>query len=531
MKDSCVLSIVLNGHLPFVRSAEQRGSFEERWFYEALFNTYLPLLQVFDRLDADRIPFRLGMVLSPILCHMLQDELLLSRYLDYVDTRIDFGERELERTRGNPPLHELVRFYYDQAVDKRILFTEVYEKNILGIFNYYQQKGRLELLTTAATYAFLPFFTSSPEAIQAQIETAIASHRQNFGRNPQGFWLPELGWDERLDAILAAYNFGYTLVDAHGLVLGTPPVKKGSFYPVKTPRGVFILGRDFYAGRDLASFTAASGPAGPVYQADFQDAGFELPTELVGSFLGSGGSRTGTGYRYWSRQRNGERQLYDPQKARDRAAEHARAFLDARLSYLAEAAPYLEGKAISLCAFDADSFGRVWYEGPDFIETLFREGARRQSPQFMNPAEYLYKQDPASFQTMTPEYTSWGINGYAETLLDASNDWMYRHAFRALQRMIEMAERFPDDTGLKERALNQAAREILLVQGSDWPKLLYQQESAEYARNQIEEALRNFTTIYESLGSNYISTEWLTSLERRHNNFPVINYRVFRRKK
>jgi 1,4-alpha-glucan branching enzyme len=100
-----------------------------------------------------------------------------------------------------------------------------------------------------------------------------------------------------------------------------------------------------------------------------------------------------------------------------------------------------------------------------------------------------------------------------------------------MERMTELAERFPDDTGLKERALNQAAREILLAQSSDWPSLLYRQESKEYARTQAENALRNFTTIYEALGSNYISTEWLTSLERRHNLFPNINYRVFRRKK
>jgi 1,4-alpha-glucan branching enzyme len=61
--------------------------------------------------------------------------------------------------------------------------------------------------------------------------------------------------------------------------------------------------------------------------------------------------------------------------------------------------------------------------------------------------------------------------------------------------------------------------------------MLYEQKNTAYARAQIETALRNFTTIYESLGSNYISTEWLTSLERQHNIFPAINYRVFRRKK
>jgi 1,4-alpha-glucan branching enzyme len=148
----------------------------------------------------------------------------------------------------------------------------------------------------------------------------------------------------------------------------------------------------------------------------------------------------------------------------------------------------------------------------------------------MNPAEYLYKQDASVFPAAMPEYSSRGVNGYGEIWLDASNDWLYRHILRSLDRMIELAERFPNDTGLKERALNQAAREILLTQCSDWPGMLYKQGNPAYARNQVEMALRNFTTIYEALGSNYISTEWLTNLERRHNVFPAVNYRVFRHK-
>jgi 1,4-alpha-glucan branching enzyme len=186
---------------------------------------------------------------------------------------------------------------------------------------------------------------------------------------------------------------------------------------------------------------------------------------------------------------------------------------------------------LSLCAWDADTFGRFWHEGPDFLEALFRFSSGYRELQFTNPAEFLYKQEITGFQKAIPEFSSWGNNGYAEMWLDASNDWMYRHMVRALDRMTELAERFPNVTGLKERALNQAARELLLAQASDWPKLLYKQQYTEFAYAQIEDSLRNFTTIYETLGGNYINTEWLTKLEKRHNIFPNINYQVFRRKK
>jgi 1,4-alpha-glucan branching enzyme len=269
-----------------------------------------------------------------------------------------------------------------------------------------------------------------------------------------------------------------------------------------------------------------------VYRDNGKDAGYELPAEQVEFFLTPGGSRTRTGFKYWSSAaQKDQKPFYDPRKASEKAVEHARFFLESQNARLSEAGKNMEEVPVSLCAYDMDTFGRFWYEGPQFIEALFRLSAGYRELQFMTPAEYLYKQDISCFQTSIPEFSSQGTNGYAETWLDASNDWMYRHLIRSLDRMRELAERFPDDTGLKERALNQAAREILLAAASDWPKILYLEDSAEYARSQIEAALRNFTTIYEALGSNYISTEWLTSLEKRHNVFPHINYRVFRRKR
>jgi 1,4-alpha-glucan branching enzyme len=311
------------------------------------------------------------------------------------------------------------------------------------------------------------------------------------------------------------------------MVFGKPPASRGSFYPVKTPGGIFILARDYHAGKDLSRLTGES-----IYRNNNRDAGYELPADQLVAFLASNGSRTRTGFKYWnSTSRGDQKPLYNPRGASEKAVEHARFFLERQSLRLPEAGKYMDQAPVSLCACDADMFGRFWYEGPQFLEALFRLSAGYRELQFMTPAEYLYKQDISCFQTSIPEFSSRGTSGYAETWLDSSNDWMYRHLIRSLDRMIELAERFPDDTGLKERALNQAAREILLAAASDWPKMLYLEDSAEYARAQIEVSLRNFTTIYEALGSNYISTEWLTNLEKRHNIFPYINYRVFRRKR
>jgi 1,4-alpha-glucan branching enzyme len=526
MNNRYTLSLVLNGHVPFVRHPEVQNPPQELWFFESISETYIPLLEVFDRLDRDLVPFRIAISFSPVLCHMLTDEFLLKRYNEYTNRQIAFGEQELRETADDPALNSIVKLYYDRAKEKKAFFTEKCENNILKRFDHYQKKGRLEILATAATSAFLPFYTGYPEAVQAQFEVAISAYRANFGRFPQGFWLPELGWKAELDYWLRAYNFGYTILDTHALAFARPFAEKGSFYPARTPLGIVVFGRDFYSAEDMTEMVRD-----PVYRYNLRDQGFELSAEKLGAFLGPQGSRNYTGFKYWASgdDRSGS-VLYNSEEASRKAVSHARFFLEERLSRLKTASGLMNVPALSLCAFDADSFGRFWHEGSCFIEALFREGAKDDEVQFMTPSEYICKLDSSTVQVLTPEFSSWGINGYSETWLDASNDWMYRHTMRALDRMVELVDRFPNNTGLKERALNQAAREILLVVASDWSKMLYKQECADYARSRIEGSLRNFTTIYEALGSNYISTEWLTHLEKRNNIFPNLNYRAFRRR-
>jgi 1,4-alpha-glucan branching enzyme len=530
------LSLVLLLHHPFTgvpappKQQEtflgKRGGFYpgEVSFFETLTETCLPLLALFTRLERDAVPFRLALAVSPLLCTQLRNEELLDRYLDYLDRKIEFGRKELERTAQNPPQYALARRYYESDVEKRIFFTEVCDMDLPGFLRRFQKTGKIEFLTTAASHAFLPFYSTIPEALSAQLETALASHRRAFGKHPQGFWLPDFGWNGTLDAPLRSYGITYTLTDAHALALGNPSARKGSFYPAASPSGLVFLGRDFQAQTDFAALMEEEGTA--CYHARFNDAGFELSVKALRPFLGQAAARCPTGYRY-----HAGGVFYDPARAAAQAEDQARRFLSALRARLEEAGRLMEEIPLSLCAFDAGVFGCSWHEGPVFLETLLREACGGGAPALVTPAGYLSSQEPGRFQTLIPEFSSWGEDGYAADWLDASSDWIYRHIFRAARRMVELTERFSGDTGIKERALNQAARELLLAQGSDWPKMLSRGLLPDYAREQLEQALRNFTTIFEALGSNYISTEWLTELERRHCLFPFINFRVFSRRK
>ena len=536
------ISLVFEAHLPYVREFSKEDDYtqigKEGRFFSFVSDTLLPLLDILYRLENDHIPFRIAVAISPIICHMLNDELLQKKYLHYLDKQIEFGKKEIDRTANNAGLNNLARYYHDQITERKIAYTERYEKNLIKAIDIFRRKGKVEILAGCATNAYLPFISQNPESMQAQMEIPLSSYRRHFGSAPQGFWLPSLGWTNELEPFLKDYNYTYTILDSHGLLFANPTPEKGCFFPVKTPNGTFILGRDYHAVREINKYTACE-----LYRNNDRDAGYELPPDVVSQFLTEDGERHRTGYKYWSHTAvssgavNGqtgdtnEQNIYNPQAASAKVEEHAKAFLENMTARLEEVSKYMNEAPVSITALTAGSFGYFWYEGLQFIETLFRLASGYSGLKMICPSEYIFKQNLSSIQVVSPENSSSGVHGYAETWLNVSNDWIYRHMLRAMERMTELAERFPDDTGLKERALNQAAREILLAQSSDWPSLLYKQDSTEYAHNKAENALRNFTTIYEALGSNYISTEWLTTLERKHNIFPNINYRVFRRKK
>ncbi|GHV85942.1 glycoside hydrolase family protein [Spirochaetia bacterium] len=533
-------SLIIVGHHPFVSSLDTEVSGEEQDFFETLSETWLPLADLCLTLEEEGIPFRFGMVLSPSLSAMFKNAALMEKYLLWLDKRIAFGEREQQRNANDHHLLSLAKWYYHKDCRRRTVLTDILCLDLAGFFEGLYQRGHLEFLLTAATNAFLPFYVSSGEVIRAQIETAMIHHRKYFGKVPMGFWLPGMGWTPELDTYLHNYNFAYTIAAAHGLALGDPPAERGSFFPVKTPSGLTVFANDVTAPQDLEKLqTARSG----LFQCRRLDAGFELPSRALKDLLRPKSCRCSTGYRYWTGGSKKEQQPYDPQAAEAAAAEAAALFLDQRFAKLEEAQMFMNESgdlpeaAAPLClwAFDAGVLGRSWYEGPAFLGALFKEIDRRKNIQLCTPMEYLAALPPGAPQRTTPGFSSSLENGYGEPLLDASNDWIYRHLFRSIQRMAELTDRFAGDSGLKERALNQAGRELLLAQSMDLSTALNPQYQGRinraYAEKELEGALRNFTTIYEVLGSNHISTEWLTTLERRHNFLPCINHHVFGKKK
>lgn len=528
MEEQGYLALVLHAHLPYVRHPEYEDFLEEDWFYEAITETYLPLLKVFEGLVNDGVDFRLTMSITPTLASMFIDPLLQERYLLHLERLIELTEKEIERTRWQPEFNELARMYNRQLIEARELFANKYERNLIVAFKKFQDMGKLEIITCGATHGFLPLMEINPNAVRAQIRIATAQYEKLFGRRARGIWLPECGFQPGHDEILKEAGLRYFLVDTHGILHGSPRPKYGVFAPVYCKSGVAAFGRDMESSKQV--WSAVEGYPGDYnYREFYRDIGFDLDYDYIRPYIHVDGTRINTGIKYF--RITGQidlafKQPYNRQWALDQAAAHAGNFLFNREKQVEHLNGYLGKKPLIVSPYDAELFGHWWYEGPDWLNFLFRKAHYdQQTVKLATPSEYLdwYPRH----QVVTPAMSSWGYKGYAEVWLGNSNDWIYRHLHKAADRMVELARAFPRAEGLLARALNQAARELLLAQSSDWAFIMKTETCVPYAVKRTKDHVERFTRLYDMIKSNSISEPYLTQVEWKDNLFPDLDYKVY----
>src|SRR5512137_2691694 len=179
------LSIVLHAHLPFVRHPERTDVLEELWLHEAITGTYLPLIQAFEGLVADAVPFRCTVSLSAPLISMMTDDLLKTRSAAYLDKLIELADKELERTRPEPHYHRLAQMYADRFHALRHTWRS-HEGDLVRAFRRLQAAGRIEVITSTGTHPFFPMMDRNWAAMRAQVHVAANLYEDHFGRRPRG---------------------------------------------------------------------------------------------------------------------------------------------------------------------------------------------------------------------------------------------------------------------------------------------------------------------------------------------------------
>jgi 1,4-alpha-glucan branching enzyme len=524
------IALVLHAHLPFVRHPEHERFLEEDWLYEAISECYLPLLDVFFGLVEDQVPFQLTLVLTPTLLAMLSDSLLIQRTIGHFDRLLELAEREVLRTSTDERFHPLALFYRDHFQRYRALFHDTFQCDIVRAFRMLAATRQVELITSAATHAFLPLHARQPAVVRAQIRTAVAEHQRLLGEPPAGIWLPECGYYEGLEEILADCGLSYFFCDAHGILFGNPRPQFGVYAPIFCPNGVAAFGRDLTTSRQVWS-SMEGYPGDPEYREFYRDIGFDLDLDYIRPYIEPTGKRKTTGFKYYRITGRTEDKLpYRPAEARQRAQVHAAHFLSERVKQFSTLTKELSALTpLVVAPYDAELFGHWWFEGPLFLDALFRSAAATPGVQFSTPSRYRARH--ATLQIVQPALSSWGQHGYSRVWLNQTNDWIYPHLHWAAAEMIALANDFPNATGIIRRALNQAGRELMLAQSSDWAFIINMGTMVDYAVRRTKEHLLAFRRLRDELRAKTVDRAYLQELEARHNLFPDFDYRSYRDKK
>ena len=421
------LAIVLHSHMPYV---EGFGTypFGEEWLFDAVIRSYLPLLELAERLT---------MTITPVLADQLEDPGAQRRLRDFlVEWRIGAAEADL----GEVPAEcreacaaELVR--YRRALE----LLDADGGDPLRTFQRAEREGRVALAASAATHAVLPLLATR-EGLRLQLDAGIRSHRRRFGWDG-GFWLPECAYAPGLEWRLAEAGVGWFCVDqsAH-----EQPLE--ALTPVATEAGPVALPIDWEAIGWLWSLDG--------YPSDPAHAQFD--------------GKSLRGIRLWKVGGG----AYDPTAAEAVARRQAGEFLAATAARLREFTAEHGRRGLLVFAIDTELLGHWWSEGPVWLRAVL-EGAEAAGVRTVTVPQALTEHEPVERELSA---STWGEEknfGTWDSPAVADLAWGARRLELRLLRALS--------EGLEGDAAHRAARELLAVQASDWAFLDRRGQAGDYA--------------------------------------------------
>ena len=515
------LIILLHAHLPYVRHPEYEYSLEENWLFEAIRESYVPLLDALEDLINDGISPHLTLSLSPTLMEMFSDAMLRSRFVRHIDNLIALSEAEKNRTR-NTPFEALAFMYNNKFKTVKQSYLGKYGQDLIRAFKKLQDAGHIEIITTSATHAFLPAFESTPDAVKIQIETGIECFERNFGKKPSGLWLPECGYFKGIDSFLKDAGIEFFFLESHGVLSGKPTPRYSVYRPISLPSGLVAFGRDFKSSSQV--WCSSRGyPGDPSYRDFYRDIGFDLPSDYIDRYLHLGGIKTFTGMKYHRVTGMTDNKLpYDRAMAMEKVSEHARHFIESRIADFTRLSEF-GFPVVIFSAFDAELFGHWWFEGIEWLETLLRTASEdNHSFNIETPSMYLSRNLSDPPEIVEPSPSSWGEGGYNSLWIGEKNHHYYRHLHKMTEDLKSIPQKVllekPSQSPLK-RVANQALREMLLSQASDWAFLIQRGNASEYAVNRLKKHIENFDLLISMITGNKVDIKKLEEMEDQNRFF------------
>ena len=513
-------TFVLHSHLPYV-IGHGRWPHGMDWLNEATAESYIPLLQVFNRLAAQGLTSGVTLGITPILAEMLAAETFRREFDEYLDRKIQAAREDLGTFEklGERHFASLARMWEDHYRGLLRAYQEDFGQDLLKAFTGLMDQGILEIITSAATHGYLPLL-GRDTAVQAQVKQGVAAHRRHFGRDPKGFWLPECAYRPRyrwvpplsdlavepvlrkgVEEFLSENGLDYFFIDSHLLKGGRAiGVYKDRFEALerlwerfasqyqerpeeedKSPYQVYLVSSAPESKRPMAVFTRDPKTGLQVWSGEWGYPG-------DGNYLDFHKKRYPGGLRYWqvtsAKADLADKQPYHPEWTTPRIHEQADHFVAMVVDLLTEFRQQHGRPGMVVAPYDTELIGHWWFEGPEWIyQVLSRFQAHTQVA--LSPGSQLLKEAAPRHVISLPE-GSWGEGGYHWIWLNEMNDWTWRHIYLAEQEMEDLARLYAgaSDPRLID-LLKQCGRSLFLLESSDWQFLISTFSARDYAELRV----------------------------------------------
>jgi len=490
------------------------------WLNESAAECYLPILDTLDRLRNLGIKPRWTINISPVLLEQLEDPSFKYGFEDYCQEKIDWAIRDQKQFESQGPMWmqgiaAMWQRYYTRGL---VAFKHQWNRSIVEAFKFFQDEGCIELITCCATHGYLPLL-GSDESVQAQVKLGVETYKKHFGRQPRGIWLPECAyrpgyewkapvgqgeaWPRKgVEHFLEENGVEYFFVDSHMIRGGEPLGTYGANFPQLAE--LFARSKKMFTPPQevRSEYEHYSLANGTVCMA-------RDPETTVKVWSGDSGYPGHPNYlefhkqlypgrlRYWRISENkadlGSKAPYSPWDAYENIASHAEDLVNTLKRSLSGYKGVADREGTLVAMYDTELFGHWWFEGPEFLFELAKRIDADPEIEMISGGELLDR-EPPRHQIHLPE-GSWGEGGYHYIWLNQDNGYTWEQLYLCEQRMVFMARNFA--TGPAKEIVEQAARELLLAESSDWQFLISTFAAKDYAEVRFKDHIDRFNRLSE----------------------------------
>lgn len=499
--------LVLHGHLPYVLR-HGRSPHGENWLYEAVAETYLPLLATFEECAFLGAGPAIALGLTPVLLEQLASEVFRAGFRAYLEERLaraatDRAEFERAGEKHFAHLAERWRAFYAMR-------REQFERaggDLCAAFARCTAHG-LQILSSAATHAYLPLLAED-SSVRAQIRAGLASSERHLGFRPRGFWLPEcayrprgpwhppVAWGSRADRpgierLLGDEGVTHCFLEhrlieqgrsagvRHGERWTAVDAAEADKYPGKGWRSVHELHGIASDGELPSRVTAFARDARICEQVWSGSIGYPADGAYLEFHKHRGEER---GLRYWKVTDKevalGLKQPYSPDDVPGRVHAQAQHFCGLVKERLRAERARTDRSGVVVAAFDAELFGHWWFEGPAFLRDVLLTLNADPDIDVQTPERVLERSPPDKVLAIAEG--SWGEGSDHRVWTDPRVHWMWEIEYRCEATFGRLTYELP----WRRRAavaslLRKAGRELLLLQASDWPFAITRGQAVDY---------------------------------------------------